>query len=411
MGTGWQSYRWEIADLSSAGVQGTFTSTAQLPEFMFPPFVSKELLKRMIPHYQFRRYATKITDFGKGKSDTIVIRKDITSLKNRWGQQLTEFQTLPNTNMQTKLWSVKIDERGLGFPFTERLNILADDDPIAILEQHVGLSMQSNVDVDLLENAISKIDYVYISQQTGGVHGLTRLSSANAVNGTSGWFVGQNTTTANGTLNAMAATVTFGVNNGGYNGNYGTITLTQGNLADATAGNCLNPTTPGSSGSTYYKDVPNVSDLKYIKTDLLAKRCPRINGSFPCIINAAMLYWLLNDTEFKNVVAYSLADRFVEGELGTVWGFTFVLDDSGAIDDCFTINPGASQVIPAVAIIFGADCIREAVAMPEHVRRDTPLDAGRFHRLATLTYRAEAPTWFTSEGEYRAAIYIGKPQP
>ncbi len=382
---GWDTYRWETADLTNSGVKDTFSSSSTLDDFLYPPYVSAELLKRMLPKYLFRRYTGKVVDYGKGKGDIAVYRKDTTPLKQRWAG-LAEFDSLPNTRMSSKKWAVQVEERGLGFPYTERLNILGQDDPISMIENHVGVSMQSNVDADLLEKAFGFIDLLYVSRITGVTHSLKSITGKYAI---------QFTTSENGTQTAVGASKVFGVTG------LDPVTLTQADITDA-------GTDIGGAG--YAKDTPSIADLKYIKTDLEAKRVPKIGKYFVAIINSAMLYWLLNDTEFKNVVAYSLADRFVEGEIGTVFGFTFVTDDSQVIDDAFEMDVSPAEGIPSVAIILGNDCVREAVALPEQLRRDTPLDAGRFHRLSVLTYRSESPVWFSSESEYRGAIYIGKPQ-
>jgi hypothetical protein len=389
MASNWYQYRWETADLTdTSNTTPTFSDAGtNLATFIYPPYVVSELLKKMLPHYVWRRYTTKITDYGKGKGDTVVYRKDMSQLKQRWAV-LGEYDKLYNTNMESKFWSVQVSERGVAFPYTERLNILGYDNPIAMLENHVGVALQSNVDTDLLENAFSFLDLIYVSVQTGNVHSLVGKDTA----AITAKYANQNKTTLAGTKGATSGTKYMGVSSAL---NY--VTLTAADLTDQAAD-------IGSTG--YYKDTPTIADLKFIKSDLEAKRVPKIGKNYVAVINPSMAYYLSTDPEFNNAIIRNLSDRFVDGELGTIWGYTFVIDDSGEMDDCFYDN-GDSK-IPSVAIILGADAVREAVALPEQIRRDTPLDAGRFHRTAILTYRAEQPTWFSAEAEYRGCIYVGK---
>tara|TARA_Y100000310_G_C20651382_1_gene799626 strand:+ start:759 stop:1688 length:930 start_codon:yes stop_codon:yes gene_type:complete len=159
-----------------------------------------------------------------------------------------------------------------------------------------------------------------------------------------------------------------------------TATTTFGSAGVATA---------TSSGSMSDKNVRDIIDR--MKTLLI----PRADGSnYICIASTNSIRGLYDFFEAK-AQNTTMAPLFT-GEIGQYYGCRFIEETS------FLSNVLGSGSTDGEAIFFGADAVKEGVAIPEEIRIDIPKDFGRDQGIAWYGLLGFNKTWdFTADGETR----------
>lgn len=333
--------------------------------------ISKTIMKKSFAESQFRKYVSKITDFGANKSSYFIIPKKMTRDDTvLWTKEIGEFDPLPSLSMNYKQFDVSVDERGAQFPFTERVKIFSNYDVEAEIKEQAGNSIIASVERDLLLNAFAYLDLLGI------------VDSANS--GKPYIAVGK----------TLAPTKTF-------SSNTTAITVTQVTY-DTTAHTIEGKTV----GNMTMNDV-----LAFAKA-LADNYTPSYSGSgfgdYLVICNKQAVNRLMQDqTFFTAITRFQDKEKLYSGYLGSFYGQEFVEDKGKLIDRLLcTINPELSG--KAICIFLGKDAIKEAIVKPEQVLPLQKADFGRFMSYAIQTYRGETPMWFaSSEGQGSGGILVG----
>lgn len=141
------------------------------------------------------------------------------------------------------------------------------------------------------------------------------------------------------------------------------------------------------------KNVRDVIDYMKIKN------IPRLSdGNFVCIASTNSIRGLYDFFEAKATqtamgVAYS-------GEIGKYYGCRFV-EETNVLS-----NTVGNTSIYGTAVFFGADAVKEGVAIPEGIRINTPSDFGRSQGIAWYYLGGFKKTWSLSgDGEARI-VYL-----
>lgn len=329
--------------------------------------LSKTILKKVLPEAMFRRYVSKITDFGQGKSDHILMTKKLTHDYSEVWSTVAEFDPLPLGTMNYCRYDIAVEERGKQFPFTERVKLFSNYDIEAEIREQAGNSIIASIERDLLMNA-----FIYLD-----VLGICDANDAITVS----------------TGKSLAPTRSFGVNST-------TITVQQATVDPAT----------GSIEGT----VPAPLTMKHVLNfaqALSALNTPSYTGNgfgdYLVIVNAQARNRLLTDeTFFTATTRFQDKERIYEGYIGTFYGQEFVEDKGKWIDRLvYNLNPAYRG--KAICIFLGKDAIKEAIVKPEQILPLQKADFGRFMSYAIQTYRGEAPIWFSSEGQASGGVLIG----
>jgi len=317
------------------------------------PQLSKELLQRAKPDWVFRRYINKVTDFSKGKGEYILFNR-LTSSYNEIisgttplkDVVLNEFDPVPNVNISVKRFSIKVSEWGVGMPLTERLQVMATYDAKAVVDMYLRNLVVGTIDAKIVWNAIGLVDIIAKKTST----------SLSIIEGTG---------LKGGTVASES----------GY-----PITVSALDVTGDTAGNIT------------------IQDILTVKAEMIKRRMKQHSSSVIC--NTTFFQSVFADTSFMQIVAYSRPERMEQGELGSIFGFRFVVDNSGFLDKILSeVTGNSTGIYKSIAVFLGDDGIREAIALPEEIRSDTPLELGRFTRIGAVTYRGESPTWFTADAD------------
>jgi hypothetical protein len=322
------------------------------------PDLSKELLVRAKPDWIFRRYINKVADFTRGKGDYILFDR----LTSAWkevleGQgstpplkdiQLAENDPVPNINIGVKRFSIKVYETAFAMPMTERVQLMARYDVKSIIDQYLRDLTVATIDAKIVWEAIGKIDLVAKKTSTG----LT-IIEGQAIKG--------------GTVATES----------GFPISVGQLSIPAAETAGALT----------------------IQDVLTIKAEMIKRRMRQHAAAVICNVNFFLS--IFQDTSFMQIVAFSRPERFEKGELGSVFGFVFIVDNSEFLDKLLTEIPGnvtsSGQKYNSIAVFLADDGIREAIALPEEVRTDVPLELGRFQRIGMVTYRGQSPLWFASD--------------
>jgi len=344
---------WDWDYISSPAGQGEFTrfdgpaGSGRVPQLAYPE-LSRELLKRNKPDWIFRRYINKVTDYGRGQGEYILFNRFLNDYRERW-EVLDEFEAVPNRNINVKRFSIKVEERGIAFPLTERLQLMATFDPKAIIDQYLRDIVVANIDQDILFNSLVYSDI---------------------------W--------------AVKTTTALDIREG--------VGLTAKTFASE-SGAPINVTAVSVAGDT--PDDITVRDILKIKTEMIRRRM--IKHSSAVIVNTTFVEKVFADTSFWQIVAFSAPQRFEDGELGTIFGFRFIVDNTGYLETVLdNINGNSPRKFNTIAMFLAEDGHREAIALPENIRSDQPLELGRFTRVGVITYRGESPIWFSADSDIPA---------
>ena len=315
------------------------------------PELSKELLVRAKPDWIFRRYVNKVADFTRGRGEYILFDR----ITSAWKEViegstplkdvvLDEDSPVPNINLKVKRFSIKIYETGFAMPMTEKVQLMARFDVKSLIDQYLRDTTVATIDAKLVWNAIARIDIV--AKKTA-----------------SGLQVVEGVALKGGTLATESG---FPIN------------ITQLNVSADTS------------------DTITIQDVLSIKAEMIKRRMRQHSSAVIC--NPKFFLSVFQDTQFMQIVAFSRPERFEQGELGSVFGFTFIVDNTEYLDKLLTEIPGNDEgKYNSIAVFLADDGIREAIALPEEVRTDVPIELGRFQRMGVITYRGESPLWFASD--------------
>lgn len=340
--------------------QGQEWGTPALGGVLGYPKLSKELLKKVAPNWVFRRYINKVTDFTRGQHDHIIFNRMTSGYSETW-QELGEYDAVPNIQVRFKRFSIKVKEYGVAIPYTERVELFSQFDVENIIRQYLGDITSGSIDKQIVNQAIRYCDIV-AKKTSGG--GLVFVEGK-----------------------GVGVSKTF---------------------ASETQPITVDPVSVAGDTPAYI----TVQDILAVKAEMIRRRM--ILQTASVIINTTLFQRLFQDDLFKQVIAFSRAERFEQGELGSIMGFKFIVDNTGYLDNIlhgetptdsncvnkgFTASPGdePSEPYNSIAVFLASDGIREAIALPETVRTDLPLELGRFTRVGVITYRGESPLWFTSD--------------
>lgn len=126
--------------------------------------------------------------------------------------------------------------------------------------------------------------------------------------------------------------------------------------------------------------VLNAYHVKNIVDQLETNLVPTYDGEdYICIASIAMIRGLFDDSDWEDAAKYGDPDRLFAGEVGRYYGCRFVKD---------TAQMGAAE-----AVVFGADNVIEAIAVPEEIRAKIPTDYGRSKGLAWYGIMGWAKQW------------------
>ena len=142
-----------------------------------------------------------------------------------------------------------------------------------------------------------------------------------------------------------------------------------------------------SSGSMSDKNVRDVIDR--MKT----LNIPRYDGSnYICIASTNSLRGLYDFFESK--IMQTDARPLASGEVGTYYATRFIEETNVLVN---TLGSGSTD---GEAVFFGADAVREGIAIPEEIRIDLPKDFGRDQGIAWYYLGGFVKTWdYSTDGE------------
>jgi len=118
------------------------------------------------------------------------------------------------------------------------------------------------------------------------------------------------------------------------------------------------------------------------------------DGNFVCIASTNSIRGLYDYFEAK--AQNTTMGPLFSGEIGRYYGCRFV-EETNVLSNVI----GNGSVL-GEAVFFGADAVKEGIAIPEGLRIDTPKDFGRDQNIAWYYLGGFKKTWdFTSDGETR----------
>jgi len=159
-------------------------------------------------------------------------------------------------------------------------------------------------------------------------------------------------------------------------------------------------TTFGSAAAAVATADANMSDknvrdiVDRMKTLLIPKR---EGDDYACIASTNSMRGLYDFFEAK--VQNTTMDPIYRGEVGRYYGCRFIEETN------FLSNIDGSNGIYGEAIFFGADAVREGVAIPEEIRVGIPTDFGRDQGIAWYALLGFQKVWdFTDDDQTRIIL-------
>lgn len=156
-------------------------------------------------------------------------------------------------------------------------------------------------------------------------------------------------------------------------------------------------TTFGSAGVAAATAGANMSDknvrdiVDRMKTLLIPRRS---DGDYACIASTNSIRGLYDFFEAK--AQLTTLGPIYAGEVGRYYGCRFMEETN------FLVNTDGSNGLYGEAVFFGADAVREGVAIPEEIRVGIPTDFGRDQAIAWYALLGFQQTWdFSSDGQTR----------
>jgi len=156
-------------------------------------------------------------------------------------------------------------------------------------------------------------------------------------------------------------------------------------------------TTFGSAGTALATSTGNMSDknvrdiVDRMKTLLIPRR---EDDNYVCIASTNSIRGLYDFFEAK--AQFTQIDPLYRGEVGRYYGCRFIEETN------YLSNAKGSGGIFGEAIFFGADAVREGVAIPEEIRIAIPSDYGRDQGIAWYALLGFQQVWdFSDDGQTR----------
>jgi N4-gp56 family major capsid protein len=156
-------------------------------------------------------------------------------------------------------------------------------------------------------------------------------------------------------------------------------------------------TTFGSAGLALATAGANMSDknvrdiVDRMKILLIPKR---EDDNYACVASTNSIRGLYDFFEAK--AQLTAMDPLYRGEVGRYYGCRFVEETN------FLSNADGSNGLYGEACFFGADAVREGIAIPEEIRVGIPADFGRDQGIAWYALLGFQQTWdFSSDGQTR----------
>lgn len=156
-------------------------------------------------------------------------------------------------------------------------------------------------------------------------------------------------------------------------------------------------TTFGSAGVAAATAGANMSDknvrdiVDRMKTLLIPRRA---DGDYACIASTNSIRGLYDFFEAK--AQLTTLGPIYAGEVGRYYGCRFLEETN------FLVNTDGSNGLYGEAVFFGADAVREGVAIPEEIRVGIPTDFGRDQAIAWYALLGFQQTWdFSADGQTR----------
>lgn len=156
-------------------------------------------------------------------------------------------------------------------------------------------------------------------------------------------------------------------------------------------------TTFGSAGLAVATAGANMSDknvrdiVDRMKTLLIPRRS---DGDYACIASTNSIRGLYDFFEAK--AQLTTLGPIYAGEVGRYYGCRFMEETN------FLVNTDGSNGLYGEAVFFGADAVREGVAIPEEIRVGIPTDFGRDQAIAWYALLGFQQTWdFSADGQTR----------
>jgi N4-gp56 family major capsid protein len=159
-------------------------------------------------------------------------------------------------------------------------------------------------------------------------------------------------------------------------------------------------TTFGTAGAALATAAANMSDknVRDIVDRMKTLNIPRYDGeNYICVASTNSVRGLYDFFEAK-AMQTTMAPLY-RGEVGTYYGCRFVEETN------FLSNADGSNGLYGEAVFFGADAVREGVAIPEEIRVGIPADYGRDQGIAWYALLGFQQVWdFSSDGETRIIV-------
>lgn len=156
-------------------------------------------------------------------------------------------------------------------------------------------------------------------------------------------------------------------------------------------------TTFGSASAAVAAQGADMSDknVRDVIDEMKKINIPRFDGqNYICIASTNSIRGLYDFFEAK--AQNTTMSPLMRGEVGTYYGCRFVEETN------FLSNTTGTGSVFGEAVFFGADAVREGVAVPEELRIDIPKDFGRDQGIAWYYLGGFNKTWdFGDDGETR----------
>ena len=120
----------------------------------------------------------------------------------------------------------------------------------------------------------------------------------------------------------------------------------------------------------------------------------RDNDEYACVASTNSIRGLYDFFEAK--AQNTIMTPLYRGEVGSYYKCRFIEETN------FLVNTDGSNGLYGEAVYFGADAVREGIALPEEIRVAIPSDYGRDHGIAWYALLGFQQTWdFSADGETR----------
>lgn len=153
----------------------------------------------------------------------------------------------------------------------------------------------------------------------------------------------------------------------------------------------------GSASAAVATQTADMSDknVRDILDEMKRRNMPRYDGqNYVCLASTNMIRGLYDFFEAK--AQQTTMQPLFRGEVGEYYGCRFVEETN------FLTNTVGSNSAFGEAIFFGADAVREGIAIPEEIRIDVPKDFGRDQAIAWYSLLGFQKVWdFSTDGESR----------